>query len=150
MIFISLHIKACFVNHFTITYQMSCKRRRCSTESFNWTDWINWSLGGVKYIQSGASSRAKHGGAYFSAVYGSIEDPMAAPGPYENLGPPFLGGSAQPVTFVLPLTHAHTASAPQRALQQDLFWNRSNVFVTKQIHETCFRTNPAGMPIDER
>ena len=101
-------------------------------------------------VQSGASSQAKHGGAYFSAVYGSIEDPLAAPGPYENLGPPFLGGSAQPVTFVLPLTHAHTASAPQRALQQDLFWNRSNVFVTKQIHETCFRTNPAGMPIDER
>ena len=101
-------------------------------------------------VQLSKSSRAKHGGAYFSAVYGSIEDPMAAPGPYENLGPPFLGGSAQPVTFVLPLTHAHTASVPQRALQQDLFWNRSNVFVTKQIHETCFRTNPAGMPIDER
>ena len=98
-------------------------------------------------IQSGASSQAKHGGAYFLAVYGSIEDLLAAPGPYENLGPPFLGGSAQPVTFVLPLTHAHTASAPQRALQQDLFWNRSNVFVTKQIHETCFRTNPAGMPM---
>ena len=51
------------------------------------------------YLQSGASSQAKHGGAYFSAVYESIEDPMAAPGPYENLGPPFLGGSAQPVTF---------------------------------------------------
>ena len=39
------------------------------------------------------------------AVFGSIKDPLAAPGPYENLGPPFLGGSAQPVTFVLPLTH---------------------------------------------
>ena len=25
---------------------------------------------------------------------------MAAQGPYENIGPPFLGGSAQPVTFV--------------------------------------------------
>ena len=59
----------------------------------------------VHFLQSGASSQAKHGGAYFSAVYGSIEDPLAAPGPYENLGPPFLGGSAQPVTFVLPLTH---------------------------------------------
>ena len=32
-------------------------------------------------VQSGASSPAKHGGAYFSAVYGSIEDPVAAPGP---------------------------------------------------------------------
>ena len=31
-------------------------------------------------LQSGASSLAKHGGAYFSAVYGSIEDPVAAPG----------------------------------------------------------------------
>ena len=36
------------------------------------------------YIQSGASSLAKHGGAYFSAVCGSIQDPIAAPGPYEN------------------------------------------------------------------
>ena len=32
-------------------------------------------------IQSGASSLAKHGVPYFSAVYGSIEDPVAAPGP---------------------------------------------------------------------
>ena len=36
-------------------------------------------------VQSGASSQAKHGGAYFSAVYGSIEVLLAAPGPYENL-----------------------------------------------------------------
>ena len=72
-------------------------------------------------IQSSASSEAKHGGAYFLAVYESIEDPMAAPGPYENPGPPFLGGRAQLVTFVLTLTHSHTASALQRALQQDLF-----------------------------
>ena len=35
-------------------------------------------------LQSGRSSLAKHGGAYFSAVYGSIEDPIAVPGPYEN------------------------------------------------------------------
>ena len=28
-------------------------------------------------VQSGASSLAKHGGAYFSAVYGSIQDPIA-------------------------------------------------------------------------
>ena len=77
----------------------------------------------VPSLQSGASSQAKHGGAYFSAVFGSIKDPLAAPGPYENLGPPFLGGSAQPVTFVLPLihTHCHTATAHQWAFQQDLF-----------------------------
>ena len=35
------------------------------------------------YIQSGASSLAKHGGAYFSAVYGSIQDPIAAPGLFD-------------------------------------------------------------------
>ena len=33
-----------------------------------------------KNIQSGASSHAKHGGAYFSAVRGSIKDPIAVPG----------------------------------------------------------------------
>ena len=40
-----------------------------------------WELNVTKkklLLQSGASSRAKHGGAYFSAVFGSIEDPMAA------------------------------------------------------------------------
>ena len=31
-------------------------------------------------LQSGASSHAKHGGAYFSAVRGSIKDPIAVPG----------------------------------------------------------------------
>ena len=31
-------------------------------------------------LQSGASSHAKHGGAYFSAVSGSIKDPIAVPG----------------------------------------------------------------------
>ena len=36
------------------------------------------------YVQSGASSLAKHGGAYFSAVCGSKQDPIDAPGPYEN------------------------------------------------------------------
>ena len=34
-------------------------------------------------IQSGRSSLAKHGGAYFSAVYGFMKDPIAAPGPFE-------------------------------------------------------------------
>ena len=37
-------------------------------------------------IQSGASSRAKHGGAYFSAVRGSIEDPIAVAGRHEVTG----------------------------------------------------------------
>ena len=35
-------------------------------------------------LQSGQCSRAKHGDAYFSAVYGFMKDPIAAPGPYEN------------------------------------------------------------------
>ena len=38
-------------------------------------------------VQSGASSLAKQGGAYFSAVCGSIQDPIAAPGPYGNQEP---------------------------------------------------------------
>ena len=41
----------------------------------------------ISNLQSGASSLAKHGGAYFSAVYGSIQVPIAAPGPYENHEP---------------------------------------------------------------
>ena len=39
------------------------------------------------YLQSGASSLAKQGGAYFSAVCGSIQDPIAAPGPHETQEP---------------------------------------------------------------
>ena len=38
----------------------------------------------LSIVQSGASSLAKHGGAYFSAVYGSIKDPIAAPWTYET------------------------------------------------------------------
>ena len=38
-------------------------------------------------IQSVASSLAKHGGAFFSAVYGFMKDLIAAPGPYENQEP---------------------------------------------------------------
>ena len=34
-------------------------------------------------LQSGASSRSKIGGAYFSDVTGSIQDPIAVPGPCE-------------------------------------------------------------------
>ena len=54
-------------------------------EVFNWedtplafgvNDFFTW-------IQSGASSPAKHGDAYFSAVYGSIKYPIAAPGLFD-------------------------------------------------------------------
>ena len=34
----------------------------------------------IVILQSGASSRAKHGGAYFSAVRGSMKDPIVVPG----------------------------------------------------------------------
>ena len=43
------------------------------------TDFRTWVLKPGD-LQSGASSPAKHGGAYFSAVFGSIADPVAAPG----------------------------------------------------------------------
>ena len=39
---------------------------------------------GFENVQSGRSSPAKHGGAYFSAVYGFMKDPIGAPGLYEN------------------------------------------------------------------
>ena len=35
-------------------------------------------------VQSGRCSLAKHGDAYFLAVYGLMKDPIAAPGLYEN------------------------------------------------------------------
>ena len=38
-------------------------------------------------VQSGASSQAKIGGAYFSGVTGSIQDPIAVPGPCEVTEP---------------------------------------------------------------
>ena len=37
-------------------------------------------------LQSGASSRAKHGGAYFSVVRRPIKDPIAVPGGHEVTG----------------------------------------------------------------
>ena len=39
------------------------------------------------FLQSGASSQAKIGGAYFSGVTGSIQDPIAVPGPCEVTEP---------------------------------------------------------------
>ena len=38
----------------------------------------------IYQLQSGRCSLAKHGDAYFSAVYEFMKDPIAAPGPYEN------------------------------------------------------------------
>ena len=39
------------------------------------------------FVQSGRSSRAKNGGAYLSDVTGSIQDPIAVPGPCEVTEP---------------------------------------------------------------
>ena len=38
---------------------------------------------GAKKVQCGMSCLAKHGGAYFLALYVPFKDPIAAPGPYE-------------------------------------------------------------------
>ena len=40
----------------------------------------------LQNVQSGASSQAKHGGAYFSAVCRSIKDPIVVPGWHEVPG----------------------------------------------------------------
>ena len=39
----------------------------------------------LNQLQSNASSHAKHGGAFFSVVRGSIKDPIAVPGRDEVL-----------------------------------------------------------------
>ena len=41
----------------------------------------------LQNVQSGASNRAKIGGAYFSDVTGSIQDPIAVPGPSDVTEP---------------------------------------------------------------
>ena len=44
-------------------------------------------VGLVGPVQSGLSSRAKHGGTVFSAISGSIKDLTTVPGSYNHLGP---------------------------------------------------------------
>ena len=48
--------------------------------------YINSNPNKIRIIQSGASSQAKHGGAYFSAVTGSTQDPIAVPGWHKVTG----------------------------------------------------------------
>ena len=56
------------------------------------TSWFSYGPGAAigfftingREIQADRSSLAKHGGAYFSAIYGFMKDLIAAPGPYEN------------------------------------------------------------------
>ena len=51
-------------------------------------------------IQSGLSSRAKHGGPVFSAVSGSIKDLATVPGSCNHLGPPNLMTFAPAFVFL--------------------------------------------------
>ena len=52
------------------------------------------------HIQSGLSSRAKHGGTVFSAVSGSIKDLTTVPGFCNHLGPPNLINFAPALVFL--------------------------------------------------
>ena len=54
----------------TVVAEVSSACPHCVTHSATNSD----------HLQSGASSQAKHGGAYFSAVSGSIKDLIAVPG----------------------------------------------------------------------
>ena len=55
----------------------------CDTQEFQ-LEFSQIFLQIFKKIQSGACSPAKHGDAYFSAVYGFMKDPIATPGPYKH------------------------------------------------------------------
>ena len=54
----------------------------------------------VLNLQSGLSSRAKHGGTVFSADSGSIKDLTTVPGFCNHLGPPNLITSAPVLVFL--------------------------------------------------
>ena len=78
-------------------------------------------------IQSVASSLAKHGGAFFSAVYGFMKDLIAAPGPYENQEPQKLVAIASATTlFTTSATHhgSHGVDKSDHPHQ----WERTMVF----------------------
>ena len=54
----------------------------------------------IQKLQSGLSSRAKHGGTVFSAVSGSIKDLTTVPGFCNHLGPPNLINFAPALVFL--------------------------------------------------
>ena len=60
----------------------------------------NWNIQDSIILQSGLSSRAKHGGPVFSAVSGSIKDPTTVPGSCNHLGPPNLMTFAPALVFL--------------------------------------------------
>ena len=55
------------------------------------------------FLRSGASSRSKNGDAYFSDVTGSIQDPIAVPGPC---------GVTEPYILMAVFTTSHFSFAP--------------------------------------
>ena len=57
-------------------------------------------LTGLKAIQSGICSCAKHGGTVFSAVSGSINNLTTVPGSCNHLGPPNLITFAPALVFL--------------------------------------------------
>ena len=71
------------------------------------------------WVQSGASSQAKIGGAYFSDVTGSIQDPIAVPGPCEVTEPKILMAVFTTGNFSF-ASHSHIAPAAPWAFQLDL------------------------------
>ena len=64
-------------------------------------------------VQSGASSLAKHGGAYFSAVYGFIQDPIAAPGLFDiQVRQILVGIASAPTLFTTSTKHLQNTMVP--------------------------------------
>ena len=61
---------------------------------------VPFKLRAFRQLQSGLSSRAKHGGTVFSAVSGSIKDLTTVPGFCNHLGPPNLINFAPALVFL--------------------------------------------------
>ena len=92
----------------------------------------------VVMIQSGLSSRAKHGGPVFSAVSGSIKDLATVPGSCNHLGPPNL------MTFAPAFVFLSVLNVYSFAIE---FGGRICYFQSKWISRAKFFTFPGdGWP----
>ena len=69
----------------SISFFMMLQRNVVKVNEVQFLIFINF-ISFLEKIQSGALCCAKHGGAYFSAVRGSIKDPIAVPGGHEVTG----------------------------------------------------------------
>ena len=89
-------------------------------------------------LQSGLSSRAKHGGPVFSAVSGSIKDLATVPGSCNHLGPPNL------MTFAPAFVFLSVLNVYSFAIE---FWGCICYFRSKWISRAKFFTFPGdGRP----